>query len=77
MESIWLAQAVGLFFRFMTMIPEAHLRGISPEDSGATSSTAENPGMVFTYMVKIAQHYHAHTMATQMKSGATQVYNSY
>ncbi len=32
MESIWLAQAVGLFFRFMTMIPEAHLRErISPE----------------------------------------------
>jgi len=28
-------------------------------------------------MLKIAQHYHAHTMATQMKSGATQVYNSY
>jgi len=28
-------------------------------------------------MVKIAQHDHAYTMANQMKSGATQVYNSY
>ena len=45
--------------------------------SGGTSSTAGTPGCSFTYMVKIAQHYHAYTMATQMKSGATQVYNSY
>jgi radical SAM superfamily enzyme YgiQ (UPF0313 family) len=77
MESIWLAQAAGLFVRFMTMIPEAHLRREYRRRVWRYLGHTWNPGMVFTYMVKIAQHYHAHTMATQMKSGATRVYNSY
>jgi radical SAM superfamily enzyme YgiQ (UPF0313 family) len=77
MESIWLAQALGLFVRLMTMIPEAHLRREYRRRVGRYLRYSWNPGMVFTYMVKIAMHYHAHTMATQMKTGATQVYNSY
>ena len=77
MESIWLVQAIGLFVRFMTMIPEKHLRAEYRRRTWRYLKHRQNPGMVFTYMVKIAQHYHAHTMATQMKSGATKVYNSY
>ncbi|MGB2610570.1 MAG: B12-binding domain-containing radical SAM protein [Isosphaeraceae bacterium] len=77
MESIWLVQAIGLFMRFMTMIPEKHLREEYQRRTWRYLKHRRNPGMLFTYMLKIAQHYHAHTMATQMKSGATQVYNSY
>jgi hypothetical protein len=61
----------------MTMIPEKHLRAEYRRRVWRYLKYRRNPGMVFTYMVKIAQHYHAYTMATQMKSGATQVYNSY
>ncbi len=77
MESIWLVQAIGLFIRFMTMIPEKHLREEYQRRTWRYLKHRRNPGMLLTYMLKIAQHYHAHTMATQMKSGATMVYNSY
>jgi hypothetical protein len=77
MESIWLVQAIGLFIRFMTMIPEKHLREEYRRRIWRYLKHRQNPGMVFTYMLKVAMHYHAYTMATQMKSGATQVYNSY
>jgi radical SAM superfamily enzyme YgiQ (UPF0313 family) len=77
MEAIWLVQAVGLFVRLMSGIPEAHLRKEYRRRAWRYLKHRRNPGMLFTYMVKIAQHYHAYTMATQMKSGATQVYNSY
>ncbi len=77
MESLWLAQAVGLFIRLMTMIPEAHLRKEYRRRVWRYLKHRRNPGMVLMYLLKVAQHYHAHTMATQMKSGQTEVYNSY
>ena len=69
----------GLSYRYtgQLMIPEAHLRREYRRRVRRYLKHTWNPGMVFTYMVKIAMHYHAHTMATQMKSGATKVYNSY
>jgi hypothetical protein len=33
--------------------------------------------MLLFYVIHMAQHYHAYTMATQMSSGRTRVYNSY
>ncbi|WP_435017055.1 B12-binding domain-containing radical SAM protein [Tundrisphaera sp. TA3] len=77
METIWAVQAIGLFARLMSGIPEAHLRKEYRKRLWRYLKFRRNPGMLFTYMVKIAQHYHAYTMATQMASGRTQVYNSY
>jgi radical SAM superfamily enzyme YgiQ (UPF0313 family) len=77
MESIWLAQAIGLLIRLMTMIPEKHLRKEYQRRTWRYLKHRWNPGMLLIYMIKIVLHYHAHTMAAQMKSGKTQVYNSY
>jgi len=77
MESLWLVQAIGLFLRLMAGIPEAHLKKEYRRRLWRYLKHRRNPGMLLFYMIKIAQHYHAHTMATRMKSGRTQVYNSY
>ena len=77
MESIWLVQAIGLFARLMSGIPERHLKREYRRRVWRYLQHRRNPGMLLLYLVKVAQHYHAHTMATQMKEGRSQVYNSY
>ncbi len=77
MESIWLVQAVGLFCRLMGGIPEKHLQREYRRRIWRYLKHRRNPGMLLLYIIKVAQHYHAHTMATEMRSGRTQVYNSY
>jgi len=37
----------------------------------------QNPVHLLFYVIHLAQHYHAYTMAKQMSSGRTRVYNSY
>ena len=36
-----------------------------------------DPGIWLYYLIKVAFHYHAHTMARQMATGRSPVYNSY
>jgi radical SAM superfamily enzyme YgiQ (UPF0313 family) len=76
-ESIWLVQAIGLFLRLMKGVPEAHLRREYRKRLWRFLKVRRNPAHLLFYVIHIAQHYHAYTMATQMASGRTKVYNSY
>ncbi len=77
MESLWLVQAVGLFVRLMSGIPERHLKREYRRRVWRYLKYRRNPGMLLLYLVKVAQHYHAYTMATRMKEGRSPLYNSY
>ena len=76
-ELIFLAQGIGLFSRLMTQVPEAYLRKEYRRRLLRFLKVRRNPGAIFYYVIHMAQHYHAHTMAKQMASGRTGVYNSY
>ncbi|MDB5349745.1 MAG: Fe-S oxidoreductase [Planctomycetota bacterium] len=76
-EGMWLAQAIGLFFRLMTSVPEAYLRKQYRKQLWKFLKRRRNPGTVLLYVIHMSQHYHAHTMAKQMASGMSPVYNSY
>jgi radical SAM superfamily enzyme YgiQ (UPF0313 family) len=72
-----LVQAVVLFARLMTGIPEASLRREYRRRIGRLLKVRRDPSVILIYVIKCAMHYHAHTMATQMASRKTPVYNSY
>ncbi|HMB06844.1 MAG TPA: DUF4070 domain-containing protein, partial [Isosphaeraceae bacterium] len=76
-ESMWLAQAVGLFARMMRDVPEADLRREYRKRLWRFLKHRRNPGALLFYILHMAQHYHAHTMARQMASGRTAVFNSW
>lgn len=76
-EGLWLCQAIGLFFRLMTQVPEAYLRAEYRKRLWRFLKKRQNPGTLLLYVIHMAQHYHAHTMARQMASGRSPVYNSW
>ncbi|HEX8201899.1 MAG TPA: radical SAM protein [Isosphaeraceae bacterium] len=76
-ESLFLAQAVGLFVRLMRGVPEAPLRREYRRRVWRLLKVRRNPGVLLLYMLKIAMHYHAHTMARQMTSGERRIVNSF
>jgi radical SAM superfamily enzyme YgiQ (UPF0313 family) len=76
-ESVWLVQSIGLFLRLMKGVPEAHLRHEYRKRLWRFLKVRRNPAHLLFYVIHLAQHYHAYTMATQMSSGRTKVYNSY
>jgi radical SAM superfamily enzyme YgiQ (UPF0313 family) len=76
-EGLFLAQAIGLFYRLMTQVPEDYLRREYRRRLWRLLKVRQNPGTVLLYVIHMAQHYHAHTMAKQMASGRSPVYNSY
>ena len=71
-ESVLLAQAVGLFVRLMNGVPEAHLRREYRRRLWRFLKVRQNPATLLFYVIHMAKHYHAHTMAKQM-SGGTRV----
>jgi radical SAM superfamily enzyme YgiQ (UPF0313 family) len=76
-ESLFLGQAVGLFARLMRGVPEAYLRREYRRRLWRFLKRRRNPGTMMFYVIHMAMHYHAHTMARQMASGQTKVLNSY
>src|SRR4051794_21697753 len=76
-QSLWSIQAMGLFMRLMTGVPEAHLRREYRKRLWRFLKVRRDGAMLLFYVIHMAQHYHAYTMATQMSSGRTRVYNSY
>jgi len=76
-ESLWLMQSVGLFIRLMQGIPEAAIRKEYRRRIWRLLKTRQNPGTVLIYLIKMAHHYHAYTMATQMSSGGARIVNSF
>src|SRR5262249_48541016 len=76
-ELLFAAQAVGVFARLMTSVPEAHLRRAYRRRLWNFLRHRRDPGLCLNYVIHIAMHYHAYTLATQMRSGRTGVVNSY
>ncbi len=76
-ESLWLLQSIGLFLRLMNGVPEAHLRREYRKRLWRFLKVRRNPAHLLFYVIHLAQHYHAYTMAQQMASGRSRIYNSY
>jgi radical SAM superfamily enzyme YgiQ (UPF0313 family) len=76
-EGLFLTQAVGLFLRMMRGVPEAHLRREYRRRVWRFLKVRRNPGVLLLYMLKVAMHYHAYTMAKQMTSGERKIVNSF
>ncbi|MDR3634612.1 MAG: B12-binding domain-containing radical SAM protein [Isosphaeraceae bacterium] len=76
-EGLFLAQAIGLFARLMGGVPEAYLRREYRKRMWRFLKRRQNPGTLLFYVIHMAMHYHAHTMAKQMTTGRSTVYNSF
>jgi hypothetical protein len=76
-EALFLGQAVGLFARLMAGIPERDLKREYRKRLLRFLKHRQNPGAVVFYVIHMAMHYHAHTMASQMTSGQSAIVNSY
>jgi radical SAM superfamily enzyme YgiQ (UPF0313 family) len=76
-ESLWLVQAIGLGARLLSGVPEAHLRREYRKRLWRLLKVRQNPGILLIYVLKLAMHYHAHTMAKQMSSGRHRIVNSF
>ncbi len=75
-EGIFLGQALGLFARLMTGVTEKPLRQRYRRQFGKFLRSSRNPGMMLLYVLHLAMHYHAYTMARAMAKGE-QLVNSY
>ena len=77
METLWLAQATGLFLRLMQGVPEAYLRQEYRKRLWRFLKVRRDPGTILLYTIEMAIHYHAHTMAKQMSAGGARIVNSF
>jgi hypothetical protein len=77
MESLWLAQSVALFTRLVRGMPEKGLRSEYRRRLWRLLKVRQNPGIILLYILKIAMHYHARTMARQMSSEGARIVNSF
>lgn len=76
-QAVWIAQTIGLFARMMRDVPEPHLRREYRRRVWNMLRKRRDPGIWLYYMIKVAFHYHAHSMATQMVSGRSPIFNSW
>jgi len=76
-EGLFFVQAVGLFARLMSGVPEAHLRREYRRRTWNFLRTRPDPGALLFYVIHLAYHYHAYTMTSGMTSGKAAMVNSY
>jgi radical SAM superfamily enzyme YgiQ (UPF0313 family) len=76
-ESLWAVQAIALFWRLMRGVPERHLRAEYRRRMAKFLRRRQNPGIVLLQALKLAMHYHAHTMARQQAAGERRIVNSF
>lgn len=76
-EGMWILQAIGLFYRLMTSVTEAHLRREYRKRLWRFLKRRRDPSGLILYVIHMAQHYHTYTMATQMASRKSPLYNSW
>jgi len=76
-NAMWVAQSLGLYLRMMRGIPEESLRKEYRKRVWNLVRKRPDPGLVLFYIIKCAQHYHAHYMAKQMATGRSPIFNSY
>jgi hypothetical protein len=76
-EIAFFFQAVGLFIRLMTRIPEAHLRREYRHRLWGLLKVHRRPGFVLGYLFHMAMHYHAYSLARRVANPELQLINSY
>ncbi|RUL87645.1 DUF4070 domain-containing protein [Tautonia sociabilis] len=67
-ETMWLAQSIGLFLRLMTAVPDPGLRREYRRRLWRFLKHRRNPGMTLVYLLHMAMHYHAFTLARSLRS---------
>jgi radical SAM superfamily enzyme YgiQ (UPF0313 family) len=77
LEFIYLFKAIGLCFRLMTRVGEAHLRREYRQRLWRFLKVHRRPGLVLFYLFHMAMHYHAQYMAKRMASRELQLVNSF
>ena len=75
-QSLWAVQSLGLYLRLMWEVPEKSLRHEYHRRFMRLIRSRIDPGIWLYYLIKVAFHYHAQTMATEMASGK-KIVNSY
>jgi radical SAM superfamily enzyme YgiQ (UPF0313 family) len=75
-QSLWLVQSIGLYFRLMNGVEDASLRREYHRRFVNLARNRIDPGIWLFYLIKVAFHYHAHAIASDMVAGRTLV-NSY
>ncbi len=76
-QAVWTAQSLGLYYRLMTGVPEAHLRREYRRRFWNLLKKRHPPGLWLYYLIMVSFHYHAHSMATEMASGRSLVFDSF
>ncbi len=76
-EAVYAAQALGLFTRLMTAVPDVELRREYRRRFFKMLKVHKRPGIVLLYLFHIAMHYHAYSMARDMVNQPTAIVNSY
>jgi radical SAM superfamily enzyme YgiQ (UPF0313 family) len=72
-----LIRAMVLFWRLTSGIPEAALRKEYRKRLWRLARSRPAPNLLVLFVLKCALHYHQHTMAKQIASGRSPVYNSF
>ena len=76
-QSLFFAQAIGLFARLMRGLPDPALRREYHRRIWRVLKVRRDPGVLLFYVLKCAMHYHAYSMARQMASGQGRIVNSF
>ncbi len=76
-ELAFLFQAIGLFLRLMTRVPEADLRREYRRRFWRLLKVHRRPGFALGYLFHMAMHYHAYSLAKRVANPELQLINSY
>jgi hypothetical protein len=71
------AEAIGLYLRLFSAIPEKHLRDEYKKRFWRFLRAKRRPGLAVFYLFHIAMHYHAYTLTRNMTAQRTAIVNSY
>jgi radical SAM superfamily enzyme YgiQ (UPF0313 family) len=77
LEARYFVRTVALYFRLFSAIPEKHLRDEYKKRFWRFLKVKRRPGLAHFYLFHIAMHYHAYTMAQNMSSKRTAIFNSF
>jgi radical SAM superfamily enzyme YgiQ (UPF0313 family) len=71
------AQAIGLFIRLMTRVPEAELRREYRRRLWRLLKVHRRPGLVLNYLFHMTMHYHSFSLARRVANPEMQLINSF
>ncbi|WP_152050063.1 B12-binding domain-containing radical SAM protein [Tautonia marina] len=71
-ETMWLGQSIGMFLLLMTSVPDPKLRREYRRRLWRYLKHRKNPGMALVYLLHIAMHFHAYTLARSLREATSQ-----